>query len=213
MRPYAWVLGLGLLLLPQGCDEDAREPERAGEEEGPPAPPAEAQAEAGDAKEQALERARTGARTLGQTLKGRLLAAMEEGGAPRAMEVCADEAQQLARGAAERTGTTVGRSSLRLRNPDNAPPDWVRDWLVDQGERKADGVEGFARVESAEDGEVARVLVPIAVEGPCVSCHGPREELSPEVRALLDARYPEDEAVGYGAGDLRGALYAEAPVR
>jgi len=32
------------------------------------------------------------------------------------------------------------------------------------------------------------------------------------VKAELAQRYPHDRALGYAAGDLRGALWAEAPV-
>jgi hypothetical protein len=87
------------------------------------------------------------------------------------------------------------------------PPEWVAAWLREQGERPAAGVVGFARVE---DGR-ARVLRPIAIEGPCLSCHG--DAITPAVSALLAEHYPNDRAVGYQLGDLRGALYAEVDVR
>jgi hypothetical protein len=50
------------------------------------------------------------------------------------------------------------------------------------------------------------------VEAPCLSCHGPREAIVPAVVSSLEARYPDDRATGYAAGDLRGALWAEAEV-
>ncbi|MCP4449645.1 MAG: DUF3365 domain-containing protein [Myxococcales bacterium] len=33
------------------------------------------------------------------------------------------------------------------------------------------------------------------------------------MRARLAARYPDDKAVGYEAGDLRGAIWAELDLR
>jgi hypothetical protein len=194
----ASVLANGLLLA---CEDEARE-ERAtsAATEASPAP------NATDAA--AIERARGAAKQLGQTLKQRLVAAMGEGGPPAAIEVCANEAPTIAARVSEETGVRVGRSSLRLRNPANGGPSWVSAWLATQGERRAEGVEGFARIE---DGE-ARVLVPIAVEGLCVNCHGPDEALLPEVRRALSARYAHDRATGYSEGDLRGALWAAAPL-
>ena len=56
---------------------------------------------------------------------------------------------------------------------------------------------------------VARVLRPLAIEAPCLLCHGRREALAPGVEALLAERYPGDAATGYSLGDLRGALHAE----
>jgi hypothetical protein len=138
---------------------------------------------------------------------------MAEGGPEAAVRVCADEAQATARRVADERGGSVGRASLRLRNPANAAPDRVAAWLAAQGERPAAGVDGFERVDAVGDGRVARVLTPIAVEPPCLACHGSAEGLPPAVKALLAEKYPADAATGYAAGDLRGAVWAEAPVR
>jgi hypothetical protein len=174
-----------------------------------PAAPAEAPppaAEPATAESDAVARANGAATELGRTLRERLLAAMAEGGPARAAEVCSTEAQAITASIAERTGVRVGRGSLRMRGA-SPPPAWVGAWLTAQGERPAAGVEGFARVEEGH----ARVVRPIAVEAPCVTCHG--ETLAPEIAAILDARYPGDRARGYAVGDLRGALWAEADVR
>lgn len=168
-----------------------------------PTPAAEQSAEA-----DALHRANTAADALGRTLRSRLLAAMSEGGPPAAMNVCADAAQGMAADVAREHDARVGRSSLRLRNPANEAPPWVAEWLAAEGERSSAGAEGFARV----DGDHARVLRPIPVEGPCLSCHGPSDAIAPEVAAILRERYPDDRAIGYAAGDLRGALWAEVEV-
>jgi hypothetical protein len=154
-----------------------------------------------------LARANAVADDLAQTLRARLLSAMREGGPASAVRVCADEAQAIARAVEQRHGARVGRSSLRLRNPEDAPPPWVATWLAEQGERSAEGVTGFARAE----GGGARVLRPIAIEGPCLACHGPPGSIAPEVAAILRQRYPSDAATGYALGDLRGALWAEVP--
>lgn len=140
------------------------------------------------------------------TLRGKLGAAMKAGGPASAIEVCAKEAPALYAKVRADTGITIGRSSLRLRNPADAPPPWVSDWLKQQGERKAEGVQGIRTVS----GSVARVLRPIAIEAPCLACHG--KDVAPEVKAALAAKYPSDTATGYELGDLRGALWGELPV-
>lgn len=164
------------------------------------APPPAAEPPATDAA--TLARAEAAAAELGRTLRERLLGAMAEGGPARAAEVCSSEAPTITAAIAERTGVRVGRGSLRMRGA-TPPPAWVLAWLTAQGERPAAGVEGFSRIEEGH----ARVLRPIAIEAPCLTCHG--ESLAPEVAAVLDARYPGDRARGYAAGDLRGALWAE----
>jgi hypothetical protein len=149
---------------------------------------------------------------LAGALKTRLQAAMSDGGPEAAARVCADEAQAMTQKLADERGVSVGRSSLRLRNPANQGPEWVTAWLTEQGERPAAGVEGFARVDVVGGTRVARVLKPIPVDALCLTCHGPKETLTEPVRALLAARYPTDAATGYAVGDLRGAVWGEATV-
>lgn len=200
-----------LLSATLGCGSEATAPEPPPGETtpapAPPAAPAPAEPTASD-DDAALARANEAATALASTLRARLLAAMAEGGPTAAAEVCADAAQGMAADVARAHDARVGRSSLRMRNPANAAPPWVDEWLRAQGERPAAGAEGFARIE---DGH-ARVLRPIAVEGPCVTCHGAPDAIAPEVAAILRDRYPSDRATGYAVGDLRGALWAEVDV-
>jgi len=161
----------------------------------------------------AERRARSAMQTLGQTLKSRLVSTMTEQGPVAALDVCAANAQTLTAEVARDQGVTLGRSSLRLRNPANAAPHWVATWLEEQGERPAAGVVGITQSATRSDGtEVVRVLKPLAIEAPCLVCHGPDEGRSAELSAALSDRYPSDQATGYAAGDLRGAMWAEATV-
>lgn len=159
--------------------------------------------------EAALAHATTAAKDVGKGLKQRLQAAMSSGGPAEAVTACNTQAPKVAETVHDRTGVTVGRSSLRLRNPANAEaPAWVSAWLAAQGERPAEGVAGLSEVVATDAGQEARVLLPIAVEPVCVTCHGPQEGLAPAVAARIEALYPEDAATGYAPGDLRGALWA-----
>ena len=128
----------------------------------------------------------------------RLVDAMGEGIEPAA-RVCADEARAIHARVSEETGVRVGRSSTKLRNPDNAPPDWVAQYL---SEHDAMGPPVKTRV-----GDQAHAIIPLAAAGLCINCHG--ESIGAEVRAVLDERYPEDRATGYREGDLRGVIWAE----
>jgi hypothetical protein len=162
--------------------------------------------QASAAEATALARAEAAATKLAGTLKGKVLTEMGKGGPAAAVNVCHDEAPAVAAALRAETGVTVGRSSLRLRNPANAGPDWVTAWLRAQGERPAAGVTGLATVV---DG-TARVLKPITVEAACLACHG--AALDAATGSALAGRYPQDAATGYEVGDLLGALWAEVPV-
>ena len=124
------------------------------------------------------------------------------------VDVCSAEAPALAAKIQEETGVRLGRSSLKLRNPNNTAPDWVAAWLTEQGARPAAEAAPLSVVENG----FARVVKPIAMEPPCLTCHGAPESIAPEVKAAIASRYPADAATGYAAGDLRGALWAELAV-
>jgi hypothetical protein len=50
---------------------------------------------------------------------------------------------------------------------------------------------------------------PILVQPLCLTCHG--DPLAPDIAARIDELYPEDRAVGYEIGDLRGVFWIEFP--
>jgi Protein of unknown function (DUF3365) len=45
----------------------------------------------------------------------------------------------------------------------------------------------------------------------CTGCHGTPDRLSPAVQERLKALYPDDKAVGYGVGQIRGAMTISKP--
>lgn len=183
-----------------------------GEEPTPPPPPAPPVAADGAADALALARANEAATTLAQNLRTRLQAELAKGDLAAAARACAEEAQAITAQVRGEQQVRVGRASLRLRNASNGGPTWVRDWLTTTGERPAEGVPPVSEVRDTEDGRVARVIRPIAVEAPCLACHGPSGGIDPGIQSLLAERYPNDQATGYALGDLRGALWAEAVV-
>lgn len=136
-------------------------------------------------------------------LMTRLTTAMAEGGPGSAITVCGAEAQALSAALGQEHGIELGRTSFRLRNAANAPRPWAATHVS----------TAEARGASFDLGKKVGVLAPIPLAGMCVACHGPRETLSPDVAAALAVRYPDDRAVGFAEGDLRGYFWAEVPKR
>jgi len=101
----------------------------------------------------------------------------------------------------------VGRTSARLRNPANAPPGWARGYVAQTGGKKASQVAAAA----FDLGDRVGLLRPIEIRRRCLQCHAPREALAEGTRAWLSRSYPQDQAVGYALGDLRGFWWAEVP--
>jgi hypothetical protein len=61
-------------------------------------------------------------------------------------------------------------------------------------------------VQEAGGGQELRYLKPLRIVPPCLTCHGDRKAMDVELVELLEELYPEDRAVGYENGDLRGAV-------
>ncbi|MCC6781838.1 MAG: DUF3365 domain-containing protein [Planctomycetes bacterium] len=156
-----------------------------------------------------IARAQAAADSLGPDLMGMLLGELARGGPESAVAVCADSAQvRPARHA--RDGLVVRRVGTRVRNPSNAPDSVERRLLAHfQTEQDAGRpMQQVAEVTRTADGAgwELRLVRPVVLLDRCTTCHGSAEEIPPAARALITARYPEDEAVGYRAGDLRGAV-------
>ena len=54
--------------------------------------------------------------------------------------------------------------------------------------------------------ENLRYMKPLVVQPVCIACHGPKENIPAEVKAILEQRYPSDRATGFLVGDVRGAI-------
>lgn len=155
----------------------------------------------------ALERARTAARELAVELKGRLEQELAAGGPVVAARVCSEVAQSLAAARAGE-GLAIRRVSERPRNPADRPDAWESAQLARWTAQQTAGenlTEVAQRVE-IDGAAYLRYLQPLRIAAPCLACHGDPATFSPELRALLAERYPEDPAVGYRLDELRGAI-------
>lgn len=149
-----------------------------------------------------------------QQLKGELQSAMKAGGPINAIDVCKIKAPAIAQNLSEKHGWKVARTSLKPRNPSNAPDAWETRVLNDFEARKAEGedVMPMAHFEAVEsDGEKAfRFMKAIPTGEVCLTCHG--SDIDPKVKAKLQQAYPEDKATGFKLGDIRGAFTISQPM-
>jgi hypothetical protein len=153
----------------------------------------------------AVEKAEAAIGSLLQRLSGRLLAELRQGGPARALAVCREEAPGLTAQAAGDSGVKLGRTSHRLRNPENRAPAWAEALVAAAAGKKASEV-GTTVVDL---GDGVGVLRPIGTLPPCTQCHGAADRLAPGIAGLLREAYPQDRAVGFAEGDLRGFFWAE----
>lgn len=171
------------------------------------AAPSQAEEAPADDVEARIAASQAAIQTFGSTLQAHLMTAMQEGGPLQAIEVCQQVAPDIAAEISEATGWSVGRTSLRLRNPDNAPDEWERTVLQDFERLQQAGQPAaeLTRHEVLEqNGEtVFRYMRAVPTAGLCLSCHG---ETSGDIQHALERLYPADEATGYNEGEVRGAF-------
>ncbi len=160
-----------------------------------------------DVKER-TEAARAVATEFGKTLIGELQKAIAAGGPVNAIGVCKIIAPKIAADMSAEKKMTIGRTSLKLRQPNNKPDAWELRQLRSFEQRKAAG-ENPANIEFGEyvntgGKTVFRYMKAIPTGAICLNCHG--GALAPDVTAKLKQLYPQDAATGFKVGDLRGAF-------
>ena len=149
------------------------------------------------------------------TLKGELVGAMKSGGPVNAVEVCHTQAPDLAAKMSAEHGATLTRVSLKNRNPTMGVPNkWQNKVLQDFETRLANGeaIESLKYVDIANEsgGQEFRLMKAIPTGAVCLTCHG--EDIKPEVQAKLTELYPNDQATGFTAGQIRGAFVYTKPL-
>jgi hypothetical protein len=154
------------------------------------------------------------ARTVATSVPPKLLVVLNEeiakGGPESAIAVCRDKAPQLAKAASDESGWSVRRVSLKNRNPKAVPDAWERAALEDFDRRAAAG-ESPATLEKAEvvvveGARTYRYMRALPVQPLCLACHGEPAQMSLAVKEKLKTLYPDDKAVGYAPGQIRGAM-------
>lgn len=156
-----------------------------------------------------VAKARQVAQTLADRLKGEIVTALKADGPVSTVGLCQTISPDLTYTAADEFGFEVTRTALKLRNPENAPDPWELKVLQQFQSQIAAGADP-AKLEQAEiivtpEGDkLFRFMKPIMMGEPCLVCHG--TDIKQDVKAEIARYYPEDKAVGFKLGELRGAF-------
>ncbi len=149
---------------------------------------------------------------VGYSLVTEVSSAIAKEGIERAVEMCHLKALPL-------TGeiisgmpriTAVKRTSLRVRNPANAP-DAAEQLVLDRVQKDVTSGDDppkvlVQRIDLPGGKREWRVYRPVGVLQQCAECHGPSEKQSAALRETLQTRYPNDKATGYAVGEWRGLI-------
>ncbi len=101
-----------------------------------------------------------------------------------------------------------GRTSSRLRNPANAIPTWAVRTIKELDNLKTHKLEKSTYLFDVGKGRRGYIeAIGLAIE--CIRCHGLDSALGEGMKKRVEGEFPEDKAMGYKGGQLRGWYWLE----
>lgn len=132
-----------------------------------------------------------------------LMAALKEGGKEHALPFCNERALMLTDSMSQQLHHKIRRVSDKARNPLNQADSLELRILAEYAALIAEGQEPGPIVRETEFG--SRGYLPITTNAMCLQCHGKLgKELDADFYPKIQNLYPQDKAIDYGAGELRG---------
>jgi len=163
---------------------------------------------ASDTASSDVEDARGLVKQFGGQLKPELKKAMKAGGPIAAVEFCHSKAPTIAKELSEKSGWNVSRVSLKARSAMATPDAWELDVLKKFEANKLAGnpvkTMEFSEVTHEEGKSTFRYMKAIGTAEVCLKCHG--ETVAEPIKQAIAKYYPQDNAMGFNKGDIRGAF-------
>ncbi len=139
-----------------------------------------------------------------KALSSNLMQAISYGGVPYALEFCNVEALPITDSVAAHFGAEVSRLALKSRNPENYP-DGQDEALLKHFQQVFDKGLAVGDTLILVNNDELVYYAPILLAEQCLACHGTvGGEITVAHYQAIQRFYPEDKAVGFGTGDLRG---------
>ncbi|MDQ1341097.1 MAG: hypothetical protein QG567_2255 [Campylobacterota bacterium] len=157
-------------------------------------------------KETALE--------LKKTLMSKMQESIKKDGVVKTIDFCAKNALVLTEEVgSQKKGVKIKRVSQKQRNDFNAPDkidevafEYFKQLKEHDGEYPSSFMTRL-RHKKNKDINIYRYYEPMIIQEPCLACHG--SDIKPEVKKAINSFYPNDKAVDYKLGDLRGLISVE----
>jgi hypothetical protein len=145
-----------------------------------------------------------------ESLLGTLRKGLSQGSPATAISYCQERALPVTDSLSRSMGYKIRRTALRWRNPDNRPDSSLQALLIQWDKEIKAGIVPQPRFLDGIHGP-KRYVAPIILKPLCLNCHGDPSlgEVAPETLAEIRRLYPEDKALGFKVGDLRGAWVVE----
>lgn len=138
-----------------------------------------------------------------KNLSGKLKSALTEQGVVGAVKYCNLAASPLVDSLSTVLHVDIRRTSHKTRNSSNAPTELESSILSEYLSSGETGEMPAPKV--IKEGDEIHYFAPIFLMDNCLKCHGtPGQEMANADYKIIRDLYPQDEAVGFSAGDLRG---------
>jgi len=151
---------------------------------------------------------------LGQRLKSTLAS----DGAEVAISVCKEASPAIAKRLSAEHGVTMTRVGTRVRNPVMGTPNKWQEEVLAQFESRLAAGENATTIDYwkiADDNNGRRELryaKAIITQPLCLNCHGVASDIPASLAEKIRLEYPNDQAIGYSVGKLRGAVVVTRPL-
>lgn len=133
-----------------------------------------------------------------------VMKAMAGGGVENAAKFCNTNAYPLTDSLSKAYKVSIRRTAIRFRNTKNSPKKIEKEFLLAYENDKKAGNELKSKVIQQKNGDWLYVR-PIILQPQCQVCHGKLgETLTTENHEIIKKLYPNDKAISFVAGDLRG---------
>lgn len=154
-----------------------------------------------------IHKGQTSTKLLMDTLGKNMQMHMKHGGPMEALDFCSQQAYNLTENVNTKLpqGVSIRRISLQTRNPVNAPTEDEAKVLQHLIELQKENKPLPKKVVEKVGEDTYKFYKPLVIVKPvCLKCHGDVQDQKLKTEILN--RYPEDKAMYYKMGDLRGAV-------
>jgi hypothetical protein len=159
-----------------------------------------------------LQKGKEYALTVKAELARNLLGAIAQRGTAGAVDFCNIKAIPITDSLSTQLGVHIRRATDQPRNPDNLAN---QDEMAYINKAKMDLMQGSEiKPQLIRKDSVAVGYYPIITNAMCLQCHGQKgSEIAYETMKVLREKYPDDQAFGYSAEQLRGIWVVEMPLK
>jgi len=139
-----------------------------------------------------------------KALSEKLTEQMKLGGPTQAIPFCNVEALPLTQQLSEKFNVTIKRTSDKLRNQQNKPSERELE-MINNFHKLISEKQEIKPVVEVDNNNKQHYYAPIILKANCLACHGKVDEfVSVKTDSIINSLYPNDKAIGYNEGDLRG---------